>query len=110
MLVRVILELLNEGHYHEEISDQAHEVLGEALAHLQKQEYHQLKAQGVHEGKNASTDQQIKICKVALPALEEAVAAYNTDDFTAVATQLNVALTTDGSPEKRKLARRTKVK
>ncbi|QKY80350.1 hypothetical protein SEA_MERCEDES_50 [Microbacterium phage Mercedes] len=97
---KVVIELLNEGHVNGEISDQAHEVLGETLGHLQKQEYHQLRAQEKFEGKNASTDKQIAICRVALPALEKAVAAYNSDDFMECVTQVKTAIETDGTPPK----------
>lgn len=99
---KVIVELLNEGYANGEISDQAHEVLGETLTHLQKQEYHQLRAQEKFEGKNASTDKQIAICRVALPALEAAVHAYNSDDFVKCITEVKLAIETDGTVPKPK--------
>lgn len=103
----MVIELLNEGHTNGEISDQAHRVLGETLAHLQKAEYHQLRAQEKFEGKNASTDKQIAICRVALPALEEAVAAYDSDDFMGCVVKVKLAIETDGtSPKPKRKGRR----
>lgn len=101
---KIVIALLNEGAATGEIGDDSHEVLGETLAHLQRQEYHQLRAQGKFEGKNASTDKQIAICRVALPALEEAVAAYNSDDWETVVKRVTLAVETDGSapPKERK--------
>lgn len=103
---RVLLELLNEGHYHGEISDQAHEVIGETLAHLRTAEQYQLKAQEKYEGNNASTDKQIAICRVAMPALASATAAYNTDDFIGVVRYVKLAIETDGTVPKPKRGRR----
>ena len=97
---KVLIELLNEGSINGEISDQAHAVLGETLAHLQKAEYHQLRTQEKHEGKNTSTDKQIAICRVALPALEAAMHAYNSDDFAKCITGVKLAIETDGTPPK----------
>lgn len=94
---RVVVELLNEGSINGEISDQAHTVIGETLTHLQKAEYHQLRAQEKHEGKNDSTDKQIAICRVSLPALEAAVRAYEDDDFQGCLTQVKLAVETDGT-------------
>lgn len=105
---KVVIELLNEGSLNGEISDQAHEAIGETLAHLQKQEYHQLRAQEKFEGKNASTDKQIAICRVALPALEQAMHAYNSDDFTNCALQIKLAIETDGTPPKVRKPQRKK--
>lgn len=92
----MVVALLTEGSTAGEISDESHEALGEALTYLQKQEYHQLRAQEKFEGRNASTDKQIAICRVAFPALETAVAAYNSDDYDTVIDQVNIAVTTDG--------------
>lgn len=99
---RIAIELLNEGSINGEISDQAHEVLGETIAHLHKAEYHQLRTQEKHEGKNASTDTQIAISRVALPALVAAMEAYNSDDFQECVTQLKLAVETDGTKPRRK--------
>ncbi|QWY84501.1 hypothetical protein SEA_CAPTAINREX_56 [Microbacterium phage CaptainRex] len=99
---KVVIELLNEGSINGEISDQAHAVIGETLAHMQKQEYHQLRAQEKFEGKNASTDKQIAICRVALPALETALHAYNSDDFQECITGVKLAIETDGTVPKPK--------
>lgn len=79
------------------ISDESHTVVGEALSGLQQAEYWQLKNQERHEGKNASTDQQLAVCRVALPALDAAVKAWNSDDFETVIEKLTLASTTDGS-------------
>lgn len=105
LIGKVIIALLNEGSVTGEISDDTHEVLGETLTELHKSEYHQLRAQEKHEGKNASTDKQIAICRVAMPALESAVYSYNNDDFVGIVEYLKVAITTDGTPPK---ARRQK--
>lgn len=105
---QVVIELLNEGSINGEISDEAHAVIGETLAHLQKSEYHQLRTQEKHEGKNTSTDKQIAICRVALPALEAAMHAYNSDDFQECVIQVKLAIETDGTVPKVKRARRRK--
>lgn len=102
---KVLIELLTEGHTNGEISDQAHEVVGETLGHLQKAEYHQLKAQEKFEGSNASTDKQIAICRVALPALEAALHAYNSDDFMECVIQVKLAIETDGTVPKARRSR-----
>lgn len=99
---KVLIELLVEGDHHGSISDQAHALIGETLLHLQKSEYHQLRAQEKFEGKNASTDKQIAICRVALPALEAAVQAYNGDDFVQCITEVKLAIETDGTVAKPK--------
>ena len=103
---KVLIELLNEGSINGEISDEAHQVIGETLVHMQKSEYHQLRTQEKHEGKNTSTDKQIAICRVALPALEQAVHAYNSDDFQECVIKVKLAIETDGTPPKRKGRRR----
>lgn len=102
MIGRVLIELLNEGHHNGEISDQAHAMIGEALAHLRHAEYHQLKAQEKYEGQNPTTDKQVAICRVALPALEKALEGYNADDFQQCATEIKLAITTDGKRTRRK--------
>ncbi|QCW22324.1 hypothetical protein SEA_CHEPLI_56 [Microbacterium phage Chepli] len=102
----VCLALLVECNHFGEISDSSHTKLSEALKHMQSAEYWQLKNQERHEGKNASTDSQLAICRAALPALEAAVAALAEDDFNEVIRHLTTAITTDGStPKKRRTTR-----
>ncbi len=108
MTGKVLVELLNEGSINGEISDQAHEVIGETLAGMRLAEYHQLRTQEKHEGKNPSTDKQVAICRVALPALKAAVHAYNSDDFQACVTQVKLAIETDGTVPKVRRTRRKK--
>lgn len=105
---KLVIALLQEGSSSGEISDESHEALGEALAHLNRQEFHQLRAQEKYEGKNASTDKQIAICRVAGPALEHALEAYNSDNFAAVMQQLTLAIETDGTVPRKAKARRRK--
>lgn len=96
MIGQVCISLLHECNEIGLIADASHVAVTDALKHLQQAEYWQLKNQERHEGKNASTDAQLAVCRVALPALEAAVAAWNKDDFSEVIDQLNVAITTDG--------------
>ncbi|AXQ52920.1 hypothetical protein SEA_NEFERTHENA_57 [Microbacterium phage Neferthena] len=106
MAGRVLVELLNEGSINGEISDQAHEVIGETLAHLQKGEYHQLRSQEKYDGTSPSNTKQVAICRVALPALEAAMHAYNSDDFGECITQVTIAIETDGTPPKKERRKR----
>lgn len=99
---KLVIALVQEGHENGEISDETHDVLGETLAHLHRQEHYQLRTQEKHEGKNTSTDKQIAICRVALPALEAAMHAYNSDDFQECVTQVKLAIETDGTKPKPK--------
>jgi len=108
MVGKVLIELLTEGSINGEISDKAHEVIGETLAHLHKSEYHQLRTQEKYEGKNTSTDKQVAICRIAMPALESALRAYNSDDFQECVTQVKLATETDGIPPRVKRAARAK--
>lgn len=85
-----------------EISDEAHRKLAQAVEHCKTAEEWQLKSQLKHAGKNTSTDTQIAIAKVALPALEEAVLALSSDDYQAVLDGLELAVTTDGKAPARK--------
>jgi hypothetical protein len=101
MAGKVLIALLEEGHENGEISDETHETIGEVLAHLERSEYHQERTQSKHEGKNATTDKQLAICRVALPALASATAAYNQDDFIGVVRYLKVAIETDGTRPKK---------
>ena len=82
------------------MTDRAHKALTEALVHLQRAEYWQLKNQERHAGKNAATDTQIAICRVALPAIESAVEALVAEDYGRVVKQLRLAITTNGEVKK----------
>lgn len=105
----ITIALLIECNHNGIIGDEAHLAITDTLVHMRQEEYHQLRAQEKHEGKNATTDKQIAICRVALPALEEAVKAWNKDDFETVITKLRVAISTDGvvptPPKKTKIRR-----
>jgi hypothetical protein len=100
---KMCLALLHECSEIGEISDDSHVALKETLAHLTQQEFWQLKSQSKWEGQNASTDKQLAIARVALPALEEAVKALEKDDFETVITQLELAVNTDGEALKKRL-------
>jgi hypothetical protein len=97
----VTIALLVECHHVGLISDESHVAVTNMLHHLQRQEFWQLKNQEKHEGKNASTDTQLAICRVALPALDAAIKAWDNDDFDEVIRQLSLASTTDGSTPKK---------
>jgi hypothetical protein len=97
----VCIALLLECHHIGEISDESHTTISEALSSMQQAEYWQLKNQERYEGRNASTDQQLRVCRVALPALEAALAAWNQDDFDTTIEQLRLAVTTDGTTQKK---------
>lgn len=109
LLIQLVIECSES---HAGMSDETHLYATTALHALQTSEYWQLRNQEKHEGKNASTDQQLSVCRVALPALEAAVKAWNNDDFETVITQLSLAITTDGTVprEKRKRGLRSKSK
>lgn len=96
------LALLLECAHSGTIGDEAHLAITDALTHMQREEFHQLRAQEKHEGKNATTDKQIAISREALPALESAVKAWNNDDFELVITHLKRAVETDGTPVKKR--------
>lgn len=102
----ITIALLLECNHSGTISDEAHTAITNALTHMHREEFHQEKAQSKHEGKNATTDKQLAICRVALPALEDAVAAWNKDDFGTVIRKLKVAITTDGTVPKAKPRRK----
>jgi len=102
----ITIALLMECNHNGIIGDEAHLAITNALVHMQREEFHQEKAQSKHEGKNVTTDKQIAICRVALPALEDAVAAWNKDDFGTVIKKLQLAITTDGTAPKPKTRRK----
>lgn len=87
-----------------EMDERSHVALTDAIHVMQNQEYWQLNNQERHEGKNASTDKQIAISKIALPALERAVQALRADDYSGVLISLELAVNTDGeaTPSRRK--------
>lgn len=99
---QVCIALLEECNHTGLIGDSTHLVLTDAIKSLTNAEYWQLKNQERHEGKNASTDTQLAICRVALPALESAKAAWDNDDFDAVIMHLKTAVTTNGKKPLRK--------
>lgn len=107
-LGKVVIALLEEANTVGEISDKTHTVLGETLTHLHRQEHHQLRAQEKYEGNNASTDKQIAICRVALPALDSAVGCHDMDDYVGVIKYLEVAIETDGTPPRQARAARAR--
>jgi hypothetical protein len=97
----MVIELLKECSLSGEISTPSHRAVTEALQVIRQQEYWQLQNQSKHAGKNATTDKQIAICWVALPALEAAEAAWLEDDFDGVIEQLTLAVTTEGETPKK---------
>lgn len=99
-IAEMCIELIEVSAEHGEISDKAHATLVKSVKHLAAQEYWQLKGQERHEGKNASTDKQLAVCRVALPALEAAGKALESDDWDTVISQLKLAISTDGSVAK----------
>ena len=103
---RITVVLLLECAYSGTIGDEAHLAITNTLHHLQREEFHQLRAQEKHEGKNSTTDKQIAICRVALPALDAALQAWNNDDFDQVVDKLQLAAETDGTAPKATRKRR----
>lgn len=97
----VCIELIKECLEIGEMAETSHAALSEAVKHLTSSEFWQLKNQERHAGKNAATDKQIAICKVALPALEQASEALKAGDMRKVIRKLNTAMTTDGQKPKR---------
>lgn len=83
-----------------EITETSHATLTEAIKSMTSAEFWQLKNQERHAGKNAATDKQIAICRVALPALEEAGKALAAGDMRKVIRKLDLARTTDGTDKK----------
>lgn len=100
-IAQICVELIRETAEVGEMSERAHQALVEAVKHLQAQEYWQAKNQEKHAGKNPSTDKQLAICRVALPALELAAEALQQEDYSTVIDQLELASTTDGEVPKR---------
>ena len=103
LLGAAVVSLLIECNESGTISDESHLAATNAIKHLKAEEGYQLRAQEKHAGKNESTDKQIAICSVALPALEAAWDAWNNDDFDTVITNVRIAIETDGTvPKERK--------
>jgi hypothetical protein len=99
---QVCIALLKECNEIGLISDASHVALTETLTTMRSQEFWQLRNQERHEGKNEPTDKQIAIARIALVALESAVEALAKDEFEEVIAQLTLAVTTDGTPAKKK--------
>lgn len=104
LLIALLLECNASG----TISDENHQVATKALKSMQQDERWQLNSQEKHAGKNDSTDKQIAICHVALPALTEALDAWEEDDFVLVIQKVKLAIETDGTVPKPTRARRKK--
>lgn len=105
VIAQICIELLKECNETGLINDDSHVALTDAVKHLTAQEFWQIKNQERHEGKNATTDSQLSICRVALPALEQAARELGKTepDYTAVIDHLHLAITTDGTvPSKRR--------
>lgn len=99
---QVCIELLKECALVGEISDTSHEAVAEAIKLMKSAEYWSLRNQEPHEGRNEATDQGIAVSRVALPALESAAKALEEDDYDTVIEMLELAITTEGKPVKRK--------
>ncbi len=98
---QVCIELIKECHAVGEMADASHKALEAAIKGMKAAEFWGLKGMSKHEGANDSTDKQIAISRVALPALEAAAEALNEEDYASVITQLEIAVTTDGTVPKR---------
>lgn len=99
---QLCIELMKECNEWGEISDSSYEALVASVKSMKSAEWWSLKQQMPHEGKNTSTDDQIAISRVALPALEAALEALEKEDFNMAIDQLTLAVTTDGTvPQKR---------
>lgn len=96
-LGHITIALLIECNHSQSIGDEAHLAITNSLKHMQRQEFHQQRTQEKYAGQNASTDKQLAISYVALPALEEAVAAWENDDFQQVIESVTLAVVTDGT-------------
>lgn len=105
---RVIIELLKECSMIGEMQQASYDMIREALESMRVAEYYQHKRQLKYAGKNESTDTQIRICEVALPALERAEKALEQDDFDKVITLLEKAINADGTKPTRRKVGRTK--
>lgn len=98
----ITIALLLECNHNGTIGDDAHLAITDTLVHLQREEFHQLRAQEKYEHTSPSNATQVAICRVALPALEEAVEAWNKDDFETVIDRLKLAITADGKAPAKK--------
>ncbi|QFG04726.1 hypothetical protein SEA_CHICKENKING_57 [Microbacterium phage ChickenKing] len=104
---QVCIELLKECATWGEMSEASYEAISVALQTMQKAEYWSLRNQSKYAGQNESTDKQIAISAVALPALERAVEAHKAEDYDKVIDELTLAITTDGTKPKTKKKRVT---
>ena len=102
----ITIALLLECSHSGTIGDEAHLAITDTLVHLHREEFHQLRAQEKYEHTSPSNATQVAICRVALPALEAAVDAWNRDDFETVIEQLKVAIEADGKAKPARKARR----
>ena len=98
--IQVCIELIRECAEIGEMSEASHTALGNALQQMVAGEYWSLRNMSKHEGKNESTDQQIAIAKVALPALEGAVQALAEEDYDKVLRLLRRAVKEDDRSKK----------
>jgi len=89
------------------ISEASHVALLGAVAAMKSAEYWSLRNQSRHEGRNATTDEQIAVSRVALPALELAHIALAEEDYDMAIDQLTLAITTDGRKSKQDLRRKS---
>ena len=101
MIIALLLE--SDG---DMISDETHVAVTTALHHLQRKESHQLRTQEKYDGTSPSNTKQVAICRVALKALEEAVAAWDNDQHAKVISGVLLAIETDGTPPAKPKARR----
>lgn len=99
---QVCIELLKECSEFGEMTEASYQALNEAIAVMKAAEYWSLRNQERHAGKNEATDLSIAVSRVALPALEKALAALQAEDYDTVITQLTVATTTDGTAPRRR--------
>jgi hypothetical protein len=93
---QLCIELMKECNTWGEISQASYDALVASVTAMKNAEYWSLRRQEPHAGKNESTDKQIAVSRVALPALEAALEALKTDDFNMAIEQLTLAVTTEG--------------
>lgn len=99
---QVCVELIKECAAVGEMSEASHVALADALKTMQAGEYWSLRNMSKHAGRNESTDAQIAVSEVALPAIEEAVVALEAEDYNTVIDLLSLAITTEGKKTSKK--------
>jgi hypothetical protein len=99
---QVCIELMKECAEWGEMSEASYASLLEAVGTMHQGEYWSLRNQERHEGKNESTDAQIAISRVALPALDAALKALRSEDYDTAIDQLTLAITTEGAISKKR--------